>query len=495
MIGASILLQFVFLLAMLDFLRDYSQVFYLFALVISVVATLWIIYNDLNPAYKITWILVITLFPIFGGLLYLSFGGSQLTRNERNRLKKIEDDTRKTLKIDDTLTKKLAHEDQKGYLQANYIQEYGPYPLCKNTECQYFSLGEDNFAQMKKDLEEAKSYIFIEYFIIEEGQMWSELLDILIQKAKDGVDVRVVYDDMGCSLKLPSHYDKYLRKQGIKCQRFNPLVPILSSRYNTRDHRKIMVIDGLIGYTGGINLADEYINVVEKLGHWKDMGIRLEGEAVWSLTVMFTSLWDYLNKQDIDNSKLKPEYKTLETQGFVLPYSDNPLDNESVGENVYLNMINRAEDYIYITTPYLIISNEMMTALCNAAKSGVDVKIIMPHIPDKWYVHHVSWSYYDKLIKSGVEILEYKPGFMHGKNFVCDDKYAVVGTINMDFRSLYLHFECAVWLYDVPQIINIKEDFVETAEKCIKISSEDISNMGFFKAILGLVFRMFAPLM
>ncbi len=255
------------------------------------------------------------------------------------------------------------------------------------------------------------------------------------------------------------------------------------------------MIDGCIAYTGGINLADEYINVVEKLGHWKDMGIRLEGEAVWNFTVMFLTSWDYLTREDSNFEDFRYTGDLVEKQGYILPYSDNPLDNESIGENVYLNMINKAERYLYITTPYLIITYEMVTALCNAAKTGVDVKIIMPHIPDKWYVHYVSWSFYDQLMKNGVEILEYEPGFMHGKNFVCDDQYAVVGTINMDFRSLYLHFECGVWMQNTPIIEEIKNDFIETSQKCIKITHDDLRQIGFLKILFGLILRVFAPLM
>ncbi len=495
MIGAAILLQFLFLLAMLAFLRNYSQIFYGIGLGISMLAVLWIIYNDLNPAYKIGWIITITLVPIFGGLFYLSFGGNQLSRKEKKRMKHIEEQTIKLLPKNEDVLDQLRSKDHKGAQQAKYIQDYGPYPIYNNTACEYFKLGDDNFIKMKEDLKLAEKFIFIEYFIIEEGQMWQEILDILIDKVKLGVDVRVVYDDLGCSLKLPHKYFKHLRSIGIKCEVFNPLIPIISSKYNTRDHRKIMVIDGCVAYTGGINLADEYINVVEKLGHWKDMGIRLEGEAVWNFTVMFLTSWDYLTREDSNFEDFRYTGDLVEKQGYILPYSDNPLDNESIGENVYLNMINKAERYLYITTPYLIITYEMVTALCNAAKTGVDVKIIMPHIPDKWYVHYVSWSFYDQLMKNGVEILEYEPGFMHGKNFVCDDQYAVVGTINMDFRSLYLHFECGVWMQNTPIIEEIKNDFIETSQKCIKITHDDLRQVGFLKILFGLILRVFAPLM
>ena len=251
---------------------------------------------------------------------------------------------------------------------------------------------------MVEELKKAKKYIFLEYFIIQEGKMWNTILDILKEKADEGVDVRVIYDDMGCIMTLPTGYDKKLREMGIKCSIFNPFVPILSSKFNTRDHRKICVIDGNVGFTGGVNLADEYINAYEKHGHWKDTAIILKGEAVFSLTAMFLSMWDYLNRMEEDYSKYYPTEWDPNAQGFVQPFTDNPLDDEAVGETVYLNLINKAKRYVYITTPYLILDSEMTTALSVAAKNGVDVRIITPHVPDKLYVHAVSRAYYEMLV-------------------------------------------------------------------------------------------------
>jgi len=494
-LATAFISQLLFLLSMLWFLSDYSQLFYGINLLISTLAILKIVYDDINPAYKLAWVLPIALMPIFGGVFYITFSGNQLSKKEKRKMYVIEQETKKCLNIDSKNVEYAETIDPYGAQQMRYIEEYGPYPSYQNTETTYFPIGEENFADMIIELKKAKKFIFMEYFIVEQGYMWDSILDILKEKVKEGVDVRVIYDDLGCSLKLPHKYHKTIRSYGIKCEVFNPLIPIISSKYNTRDHRKILVIDGLIGFTGGINLADEYINKIERLGHWKDMGIKLRGEAVWSFTVMFLTLWDYLSGDDTDTISFKAKQPDISAQGFVLPYSDNPLDHEAVGENVYINMINKAKKYVYITTPYLIISSEMITALCNAAKSGVDVKIITPHIPDKWYVHMVSRSYYEILMKSGVEIHEYEPGFMHGKNFVVDDMYAVVGTINMDFRSLYLHFECGVWMMNTHSVMDVKNDYEKTLEKCIKISSDNFASISWFKILCALVLRLFAPLM
>ncbi|MCH4889828.1 cardiolipin synthase [Acidaminobacter sp. JC074] len=494
-LATAFLSQLMFLISMLWLLSDYSQLFYGINLLISTLAILKIVYDDTNPAYKLAWALPIALMPIFGGVFYITFSGNQLSRKEKEKMGVIENKTKSLLEVDPSHLEAARDIDPYGSQQMNYLETYGPYPSYVNTDTTYYPIGEKNYEDMIIELKKAKKFIFMEYFIVERGYMWDSILEILKEKVKEGVDVRVVYDDLGCSLKLPHKYYKKIRSYGIKCEVFNPLVPIISSKYNTRDHRKILVIDGLVAFTGGLNIADEYINKIERLGHWKDMGIKLRGDAVWSFTVMFLTLWDYLSGDDTDITQFKVKQDTITEKGFVLPYSDNPLDNESVGENVYINMINKAKDYVYITTPYLIISSEMITALCNASKSGVDVRIITPHIPDKWYVHMVSQSYYEVLLKNGVKIFEYEPGFMHGKNFVVDDMYAVVGTINMDFRSLYLHFECGVWMMNTKTVLDVKEDYIDTLDKSVEITMEDLQNVGWFKILCALVLRLFAPLM
>ena len=387
---------------------------------------------------------------------------------------------------------------RRGYNQSEYIRRITGAPPSQNTSVEYLPLGELKFARMLEELEKAEHYIFLEYFIIQEGRMWDPILEVLERKAKAGLDVRVMYDDLGCMMTLPPHYKRVLEEKGIRCCVFNPFVPVLSSRLNNRDHRKICVIDGHTGFTGGINLADEYINAYPKHGHWKDTAVLLRGDAVWSLTLMFLSLWDYVRGTRDDYALYHPrryQREPVASDGVVQPYTDSPLDDEAVGETVYLNLINKADRYVYITTPYRIISSEMITALATAAKSGLDVRIITPHVADKWYVHAVTRAYYEVLIEAGVRIYEYTPGFIHAKTFTVDDEYGVVGTINLDFRSLYLHFECAAWLYRCSCIPKMREDFMQTLAVSQEVTLEECRGVGLVTRVVRSVLRVFAPLM
>lgn len=358
------------------------------------------------------------------------------------------------------------------YPQAKYLLDYALAPTYNNTETTYFPLGDDMFPVMLSELNKAEKFIFMEYFIIEDGLMLNSILDILKEKASRGVDVRFMYDSLGSIAKAPVDIVRDLRKAGIRCFEFNTFRSILDNRYNNRDHRKICVIDGNVGFTGGVNLADEYINVKTVYGHWKDTAIMIKGDAVWSLTNMFLTLWDGINKCDEDFRKYLPDIDVKTDNGYVIPYTDFPIDNETVGKSVYLNMINRANRYIYIMTPYLILDNTMATSLCDAAKSGIDVRLITPGIADKKLVNLLTKSYYDKLIEAGVKIYEYTPGFVHAKIFVSDDETAVVGTINLDYRSLAHHFENAIWMYKTDIVADIKKDFLDTQEKCERITLE-----------------------
>lgn len=494
----AIAIQLLFLIGIIQRFYNYFAFFYGASIFVSIVVVLWIIYNTSNPAYKIAWIIPIVLFPIFGGIFYIFFGGNRLSKRQKRKMKLVNDKTSEAIASQQSILEEIEVQNQIASNQSRYIQNYAGFPPYKNTFTEYLPIGEMKFERLKEELKKAEHYIFLEYFIIEEGVMWNSILDILVEKAKAGVDVRVIYDDVGCLLTLPYMYDKKLEKLGIKCCVFNPFIPVLSSRLNNRDHRKITIIDGHTAFTGGINLADEYINVFEKHGHWKDTAIMLKGEAVWSLTVMFLSLWGYLRGTDEDFKKFKNNiYSNDEpvNDGYIQPFTDSPLDDEAVGEIVYLNLINKAKKYVYITTPYLIIDNAMITALSAAAKSGVDVRIITPYCADKWYVHAVTRSYYQFLIESGVKIYEYSPGFMHAKTYVVDDEYGVVGTINMDYRSLYLHFECGVWMYNSSSILDIRNDFLKTLKSCKKIEMDDLNNIKWYKAIMSFVLRVFSPLM
>lgn len=491
----GILLQIFYLMSLFwEFGTLYSYSFLLFQ-TIGVIISFFIVNSDLNPSYKIAWILTILTLPIFGVMFYIFFGYSRSGERLRRRMNYYGKAEREKLLQNEEIISRLSDINEPARKQADYLSKFGGYPIYDKTETMYFPTGEDKFKAVLGELEKAEKFIFLEYFIIEEGEMWDAILDILVRKADEGVDVRVIYDDMGCLLTLPYKYDRELNKKGLKCLVFNKFRPILSTKMNNRDHRKILVIDGNTAFTGGVNLADEYINGFEKHGHWKDSAVMIKGQAVWSFTMMFLTMWSFLtNTEDEDFDKFRPNQDFGEN-GFVVPFTDSPLDDEPVGENVYMNIVNAAKKYVYITTPYLIIDNEMQSALVLAAKSGIDVRIITPHIPDKWYVHCVTRAYYKSLTKYGVRIYEYTPGFIHAKNFVSDDKFAVVGTINLDFRSLYLHFECAAWMYKTSCISDIKADFLETLKQCEEITYEKCRKVNIFVRIGRMFLRLFAPMM
>lgn len=481
------------------FLLKYSESFfdfYLASLTLSIIIVFIIINNKSNPSYKIAWIVPVMIFPIFGGLFYLLYGGNKLSTREKLKMVIQNIEMTNSLKQDDEIIKKIGDKSIYAKNQSEYILNYAKCPVYNNTETTYFKIGEEKFEALLRELKKAEKFIFLEYFIIQEGKMFNSILEILEEKAKQGVDVRLIYDDVGCIVTLPHNYKNTLEAKGIKCRVFNPIKPFFTRRLNNRDHRKIVVIDGDVGFTGGINLADEYINEYEKHGYWKDAGIMLKGDAVWNLTVMFLSMWDYIDNKEEDYIKFKPsKNKYYNSKGYVQPFDDSPLINEPIGETVYLNLINKAKEYIYINTPYLIIDNEMATALKIAAKSGVDIKIVTPYIPDKKFVHAVTKSYYESFIKDGIEIYEFTPGFMHAKTFVVDDEYGVVGSINLDFRSLYLHYECGVWLYKTESIKSMKDDYLETLKRCHKVTMEECKNTSSIRKVLRLIIRMFAPLL
>lgn len=492
----SLMLQFAVFGLMIVKFQEYFIYFYGICIFLSIIAVLALINGKSNPGYQIAWVILILAMPIFGGLIYLLLGGNKTTRRMQKKMSSIEHRMAGLLHQKNEPLETLEHMGGAAVRQSQYIRKYAYCPVWENTQTEYFPLGEAKFVRMLEELKKAEKFIFLEYFIVGEGEMWDSILEILKQKAKSGVDVRMIFDDFGCARTLPYHYEKTLEKDQIKCCVFNPLIPIISFRFNNRDHRKICVIDGKVGFTGGINLADEYINRRKRFGHWKDTAILLRGEAVWNLTTMFLSMWNYLRgENEEDCRKFAPPPENYGGKGLVQPYADNPLDDEPVGQAVYLNLINKAEKYVYLITPYLVIDHEMETALIVAAKSGVDVRIITPHIPDKWYVHAVTRSYYEGLIKSGVCIYEYTPGFVHAKTVVSDDRFATVGTINFDYRSLFLHFECGVWMAETDSVMQIKQDFLDTLAQCQQISLLDCQNVSLFRKLGRAALRVFAPLM
>lgn len=462
--------------------------------ILSLVAILFVIKSDMNPSYKIGWILLIAVLPILGGLMYVIFGNKRPTKYMREMLRAQLEKSAEYLGTQESITGEL---DGGAAGLFKYLEGSAGYPTAKNTTVRYYRVGEEMYADLLPELEKAEKFIFLEYFIIRPGEMWDGVLEILKRKAAAGVDVRIIYDDMGCIDILPANYNATLEGWGIRTMAFNRFVPAVSLVMNNRDHRKITVIDGKVGFTGGINISDEYINVKERFGHWKDTGLMLKGPGVFNLTLMFLEMWNAFNKDGDGYAEFIPdsfEECGSADDGYVLSFSDSPLDNESVGESVYTDMLYQAKDYIYITTPYLAIDSELQAALCMAAKRGVDVRMITPGIPDKKLVYRLTRSYYPTLLRAGVKIYEYTPGFIHAKSFVCDDKLCVVGTINMDYRSLYLHFECGTLMYNNPEIKQVKKDDLDTMEKCRKVELSDMKT-NFLGELFDSFLRSVAPLL
>ncbi len=468
---------------------------------ISFVISLVVIIRRTNDAYKLIWIYLILCFPVFGGLLYLVFSIQSSMRIMAPYMKQIDEKTSCKTENSDRSTQEAILNNPEKANQIKYLSDYAGFPAFDNTDTEYYSGGELFYAEMLEQLKKAEKYIFLEYFIIGEGLMWDSILEILEEKAAGGVDVRVLYDDVGSIFALPKKYPRILSQKGIECRAFNRFRPILTGLQNNRDHRKICSVDGKVAFTGGVNLADEYINEIDRFGNWKDAAVKLTGDAAWSLTVMFLKMWMLTSPDPLDESfdlkKYMPQTDITENKvidGYVQPYCDSPLDSDLVSEHVYMQMISQAKRYLYIFTPYLIIDDSIISALTLAAKSGVDVRIVTPHRWDKLMVHITTRSYYADLIDGGVKIYEYTPGFLHSKVFVSDDNVASVGTVNLDFRSLYLHFECGTILYGSRAVMQAKEDFLATVEKSKEITEADCKT-GIFMRFVNSIMRLIAPLL
>lgn len=498
------LIQLIWFIIILNNLIAISAEIQFLLTIASFIMVLYLVTKDESPAYRTSWIIVITLFPIFGGLLYFLIGNKKPTRSMSKKisweLSLHKDDMVDVPSAQDHLVKR----DPRLAALSHYLNEYAHAPVYTNSKVKYFPNGESMMDTLVEDLKKAKKTIFIEFFIVEFGEMFDAIFDVLKEKVKEGVEVRFIYDDFGSITRLPKDYDKELEKIGIKTLKFNPVRPILSLVYNTRDHRKFIIIDSQIAYTGGLNIADEYINVKERFGYWKDNMIRIDGPASWNLTVLFLNMWNSFKKTDTSYRPCRNDELMLETKalmenesevyemGFVQPFGDSPLDKETIGENVYREILNNAVDYVYIYTPYLVISYELQTAMQLAAKRGVKIKLMTPGIPDKPMVFRLTRSYYRPLLEAGIEIYEFTPGFLHAKTFVADDKVATVGTINLDYRSLYLHFETSTMLYYHPEIQKIKEDFEASLEESKFITKSDIKK-GLVGSIWDSLLRLTAP--
>lgn len=495
LVTVSIAVQLAVLLVMLLRFNEYYQQFHLICSGLSMLIVIWIVGNQSNPAYKIAWIIPIMLFPIFGWILYLLFGGNRLSGRTRKKMEIISRVMEEELQEACGTERLSAVAGEDAGNMARYLEKVTHCPVYGHTVTEYFPSGEAQFASILEELRKAEKYIFLEFFIIEPGVMWDQILQILEEKAAAGVEIRVLYDDMGCMFTLPRNYSQVLKKKGIRCSVFNRFLPVLSVRMNNRDHRKILVIDGKAAYTGGTNLADEYINEKERFGHWKDSGILVRGDAAWSMTVMFLNMWDFSTGRREDFSVFRPAFSGHEAVGFVQPYGDSPLDDEPVGETVYLNLINKAKRYVYLTTPYLIIDHATSASLISAAKAGIDVRIITPHIPDKKIVFELTRAHYQQLIQAGVRIFEYTPGFIHAKVFAVDDRYGTVGTVNMDYRSMFLHFENGVLMYDTPAVLDVKADFLATQAVSHEVTLRECRGISLPRRILRALLRVFAPLL
>lgn len=494
--GLMIALQVgVFLL--LAYNATINKTFSYIIVVVQILLVIYIVNDKSDPTMKLIWVIFIMFVPGFGVLMYLYAKFQPTSIMLRKRIEHINLKSQRYLTPDQQIYNDLQIQDKQVSMLAKYVYDYTGCPVYRNTDVTYFNCGEEKYRALIEELEEAQDFIFMEYFIIEQGRVWNSILRILEKKIQQGVEVRVMYDGL-CSLtKLPIGYFKKLRKKGIKSKPFAPARPFFTTEQNNRDHRKILVIDGKVAFTGGINLADEYMNIVNKFGYWKDTAVMLKGDAAKSYTLMFLQMWNVSEKTignfdrylDVDIPNI------YDKNGYVIGYGDVPIGKERVGESVYLHMINTANRYLHIVTPYLVIDNVMMSSLKFAAKRGVDVKIVMPGIPDKAYAYCIARTYYSELIEAGVEIYEYSPGFTHAKMFISDDEKATVGTINLDYRSLYLHFENGCFIYKNPTILNIEADYQQMLSESKKISLMECRNRPLWYKACGKLLRLLSPLM
>lgn len=453
--------------------------------------------DEMNPYMKLSWSMFIFVAPVFAIVAFLMSYFKIGYRREHKRVIDLEKESRIYHRRYISRDELLEVKDKRFINLATYLKHIGGFSTYKRSKSQYFKLGDDMFEAMVEDIKNAKDFIFLEFFILDYGYMWGTILELLVEKVNQGVEVRLLIDGSNLITRLHSNFEKEMEEFGIKFRVFSKMYPIISTYLNNRDHRKVVVIDGKVGYTGGINLADEYINKYERFGHWKDCGLRVEGEAVESLNVMFLTMWNAAKKDEAveDFSKYLASAKSTGEDGYYIPFADNPTDDERICKNIYLDMVNNARDYVYALTPYLIVDNEVITALQSAAKKGVDVRVGIPHIPDKKVAFTLAKNHYAELLKYGVKIYEYTPGFVHSKTWLADGEIGVVGTINLDYRALYQNFECGTLVYKAKSLQTMKEDFDEFFEVSKLVTDEDVKNMKTSTKILGKILKPFAPLM
>ena len=493
-IALLILIQLAGLVTCVYLLSDKALWVYIFFEAVSICMVIYVVNQRKNPSYKIMWVLFILIFPLVGGVIYLFWGGGRVFPHLKKRMRKCERAAHTALRQDPAVESRLEFVDMLHARQSRYLRRESGFPVYSNTTVEYFSPVEKLWPRLLEELERAERYIFIEFFILAQGKMWDSIHQVLVRKAAAGIDVRIIFDDFGSCARQFRGFVKGLTAEGVKVSVFNPLRPSLDLFMNNRNHRKMVIIDGKTAISGGFNIGDEYVNLWHVHGHWMDNGFILKGDAVRSYLAMFCAMWTFTTRRKMD---IRPFLTScpIRGEGFVQPYCDGPLSDKNPAEELYMQILNTAQRYVYITTPYLILDSEMTTVLCLAAKSGVDVRIITPKIWDKWYVHPVTQYSYEELLEAGVRIYEYTPGFVHSKIFVSDDRVATVGTVNMDFRSFYFHFECGAWISNMEVVGDIKEDVLR-----IMAQSEEIRLEKWRRRPLGMRFKqsllhLFAPFM
>lgn len=494
----ALLLQVITLFILVDYFSQKSFVVYYILVIFSLCVSMHIINRDSDSSSKLLWVLLIMSFPIFGGVVYLLIGNRKIPKALMIKDRQAYSDYKKYALQNVEVLENLHENDYVLDKMISMAWSNGYFPVYENCFVEYYPSGEDQYKSFIKELEKAQEFIFMEFFIINKGVMWNTILQLLIDKASQGVDVRLIYDDMGSLTYLPRDYKQWLNEKGVKTHVFNPLRPQLAMQMNNRDHRKILVIDGKVAFTGGCNISDEYINTKQRFGHWKDMGCMIKGPGVEMFTISFLQIWNYQSNTQTPYSyfiKDRSYFSSNKNQGYIIPFSDSPTDENNTGLSMHLNMLNCAKDYFWISTPYLILDSEMISNLKLAANNGVDVRIIVPAIPDKKMVYQVTKANFDTLIKAGIKIYEYTPGFIHGKVCITDDTSGLVGTVNMDFRSYYQHYECGVWMHKTPCLKDIKKDFEEIFKVSHLVSLEECANTNSIVKIYRNILKVFSPIM
>lgn len=492
-----LLIQYIFLMNIYVLTYEMYMYYTYFFEFVKVIAVLYILYKPSNPAFKISWIILLTFIPVIGVVLYFLFGNMKIPKRVQKKVNVVQGKTSLLFEYNDVVENEIRNIDKRIYNNMKFLSNTSTFPIYRNTDVEYLELGEIYFTRMIEDMKLAKKYIFLEYFIIEDGIIFENIFKVLEDRIKNGVKVYILYDAFGSMFTISSSVKKRFKEVGIEFRAFNNLTPLITMYLNNRDHRKITVIDGVIGYSGGINIGDEYANIASKYGHWKDTGIRVCGDVVKSYAIMFLRMWSLLDKKLTDYScfDLTKKIDSTNSDGYVITFSDGPYNDCNIGENIYIKTLNNAKDYVYITTPYLIITNEMSIALCNAALSGVDVRIIMPGIPDKKIVYVASRSFYEELLKAGVKIYEYTPGFIHSKSYISDDDVSIIGTINMDYRSLFLHYELGTYFYKSKMTLKMKEDYLNLLTKCREVKLVNWKKRNFITRVFEAILRAFSPML